>query len=448
MSGLGCRHQEKSNAPAAAPPAVSPNVAPAPKPTPLPVASPNGIAQAKAAQPASAQPSPAAPNAAGQPGATPPGVQPDPHADPPAPGNPLTPENGTAYARPNPGEEPKIVFDRTSHDYGEVREGLELPTTFEFRNDGPGPLKILNTRGSCGCTLGEISVGGKPYVIGDPIAPGGTGVVKVVLRTANFSGPKDTHLDILTNDPAVAATPDAPFGQISLKLHAMIQRMFEWENNISTMSLGAIPNTSDTEKTLTLRSSRNEPFQIVGFKPAPTDVQVDAEPTDDSGTQWKIKLTVPSGLALGSFTKQFVVETKPEAPNLSFTVMGVVRGAVDVSPPNGALFGVIPKGKSVAKNVVFTSTHPTIPLKLTDIRLVDPKDHSIRSGGPGTPIDAAIGQHIELQHAVNEPGKVDSVTIVVKDTMPQGAFTALLIAETGIPDGPARVTVPIHGFVR
>ena len=65
-----------------------------------------------------------------------------------------------------------INFEKTNHDFGEIKDGDIVETTFQFSNSGNSDLKILNATGSCGCTVPE-------YPRDTPIKPGESGTIKV-----------------------------------------------------------------------------------------------------------------------------------------------------------------------------------------------------------------------------------------------------------------------------
>lgn len=62
---------------------------------------------------------------------------------------------------------PVMTFDKKMHDFGTIKEGDVVSTTFEFTNSGKAPLVIVSMKGSCGCTVANdwpkepIPVGGK-----------------------------------------------------------------------------------------------------------------------------------------------------------------------------------------------------------------------------------------------------------------------------------------------
>ncbi|MCU0448145.1 MAG: DUF1573 domain-containing protein [Microscillaceae bacterium] len=79
---------------------------------------------------------------------------------------------------------PQIGFVSKSYNFGKIRKGEKIATSFYFKNIGTRPLKILQVQTSCGCTatnwtrgyinpnaVGEITVtfdsGAKDEILGN-----------------------------------------------------------------------------------------------------------------------------------------------------------------------------------------------------------------------------------------------------------------------------------------
>lgn len=73
-----------------------------------------------------------------------------------------------------------ITFERDTYNFGDIEEGDTVSTEFKFVNTGDYDLLITNAKGSCGCTV--------PDWPKEPIAPGASGVIKVVFNSNNKSG--------------------------------------------------------------------------------------------------------------------------------------------------------------------------------------------------------------------------------------------------------------------
>lgn len=71
---------------------------------------------------------------------------------------------------------PKAVFEKTSHNFGKIPQGVPVTTTFTVKNTGKAPLIISNVQASCGCTT--------PSYTKEPIAPGKKGTITATYNAA------------------------------------------------------------------------------------------------------------------------------------------------------------------------------------------------------------------------------------------------------------------------
>jgi len=75
---------------------------------------------------------------------------------------------------------PKIKFEETSFDFGEIMEGSYATHIFYFTNVGDKPLLLKEVKPACGCTASDWTR--------EPIMPGQKGMVKAVFNSAGFAG--------------------------------------------------------------------------------------------------------------------------------------------------------------------------------------------------------------------------------------------------------------------
>ncbi len=88
----------------------------------------------------------------------------------------------------------KIVFEKTEHNFGDIREGTIATHTFSFKNDGRRPVRLVMVQASCGCTTPEYSR--------EPVAPGGSGFIKVAYDSNGRPGIIDRDVIVQTDgDP-------------------------------------------------------------------------------------------------------------------------------------------------------------------------------------------------------------------------------------------------------
>jgi len=84
---------------------------------------------------------------------------------------------------------PRISFENTVCDLGEVGRETKNTCEFRFTNTGRGLLKIGNISRSCGCTVFQLDK--KEY------APNETGTIKVIYTAGKSTGTKNLRKSAL-----------------------------------------------------------------------------------------------------------------------------------------------------------------------------------------------------------------------------------------------------------
>lgn len=89
-----------------------------------------------------------------------------------------------------------ITFQKNNYDFGKIKEGEKVTHEFKFTNNGSEPLIISNATASCGCTVPEYPK--------EPIAPGKSGVIKVVFDSTGKPGMQNKVVSVTSNaNPAL-----------------------------------------------------------------------------------------------------------------------------------------------------------------------------------------------------------------------------------------------------
>lgn len=92
------------------------------------------------------------------------------------------------YAKQNAAE---ISFDKTSYDFGKIKQGEKANYEFKFKNTGKFALVITNAQASCGCTT--------PFYTREPVEPGKEGSIKVMFNSDGKFGKQDKTITITSN---------------------------------------------------------------------------------------------------------------------------------------------------------------------------------------------------------------------------------------------------------
>lgn len=89
---------------------------------------------------------------------------------------------------------PQITFVDQEYDFGKIRKGEKIHTSYFFKNTGTRPLRLLQVQTSCGCTATDWTK--------KAIAPNETGEIKVTFDTLakdNITGMQKKILLVISN---------------------------------------------------------------------------------------------------------------------------------------------------------------------------------------------------------------------------------------------------------
>ena len=98
---------------------------------------------------------------------------------------------------------PKLAIASPIHDFGRIKEGTLVKTTFSITNKGKQPLNIRKTNSTCGCT---ISTPAK-----DTLAPGEQAEIEVSFDSKGRRGNQQKSVTVFSNDP------QAPTQRLTIK---------------------------------------------------------------------------------------------------------------------------------------------------------------------------------------------------------------------------------------
>ncbi|MBI3820073.1 MAG: DUF1573 domain-containing protein [Planctomycetes bacterium] len=374
--------------------------------------------------------------------------------------------SGAVHSRPAAGFEPKIVLETNDYDFGGVEAGKIATREITFKNEGKGPLRILQLRPMCGCILGAVYLHDQLYNLSDEIAPGAVGMLRLSLRPLWGKGDKHTRVDLLTNDPTFGPTSEAPFGHIQIKITARIQPTVEFiessgaELPEAKVAFGAFNSGTPRRAEFTIRSTRDEPFEIAGIVPADPHLLITSVPVGASPSlQWKVNIEVPKGEAFGPFTKRFQVVTKPEMYGIQFYVEGEVCGKIQCDPalPGGLNIGAISPSTKVAGKIVVSTLSKTDKLNLHDLQFEEFKDYKLEGGryvpatkGAPRKFDENGNSGLVAEIREIEAGRKAEISIMIKPGphVGLGRVLAMITVHTSIEDGPEKLVIPLSAVIR
>ncbi len=97
----------------------------------------------------------------------------------------------SAQKKGEKGTAPKLYFEETEHNFGDMIQGERVVYGFKFVNIGGSDLVITRVSTSCGCTIGKYPQ--------DPVSPGGEGIIEVTFDSKGRKGFQNKKVTILAN---------------------------------------------------------------------------------------------------------------------------------------------------------------------------------------------------------------------------------------------------------
>jgi hypothetical protein len=165
----------------------------------------------------------------------------------------------TKLTSPAAGGNPKITFENTVYDFGEIAAGRKYTGQFKFINTGNGVLKIIDVKKCCGAV---VTLDKKE------LSPGESGMIKVECNSGRRAGQVAKQLHVSSNDetkPIVALTIKA---KVVIRVDYQPQRI----DLLLNKENAGCPN-------ITIRSLDNQPFSITSFQSAGETITADVDPS-------------------------------------------------------------------------------------------------------------------------------------------------------------------------
>lgn len=88
---------------------------------------------------------------------------------------------------------PKLVIENNSHDFGKIKQGEKVSTTFILTNKGKATLNIRKTAVSCGCTITKLET--------EDVEPDQSTKLEVTFDSTARRGNQQKSVTVFSNDP-------------------------------------------------------------------------------------------------------------------------------------------------------------------------------------------------------------------------------------------------------
>ena len=222
-------------------------------------------------------------------------------------------------------EQPKVVVEKTSFDFGTMDPGAKGKHDYVFRNEGNAPLELAKGKTSCSCTMTNLER--------VQIAPGQSTKVTLDWKVKGFEGTFNQWATVNTNDPQRPSVTLNIVGHIASVVRTVPETLIlssvvageKASGTIRVFSYEPLPLKVSGQEFTDPESARWFEAAVVPMKPAEVAVEKDAK----SGILAEINLK--PGLPLGEFKQTIRLKiNSAKLPSVEVPIRGVVVGDVSV----------------------------------------------------------------------------------------------------------------------
>jgi len=205
-----------------------------------------------------------------------------------------------------PLQPPRIVFNRTEHDFGRVEQGTRVRHVYGFANQGGQDLSVYRLRTGCGCSARWSGNGIVP--------PGGYGTIEVELDTGDDFGLQRRTVTVYSNDPENLATSLLLVGEISFAVAADPAQLY----------LGQLHPGEKLWREVTVVTAQD--VEIVNVRTSGSRIGVVSDRLTDERSGSRLRVSIASDASPGPINESIFIDTNSaRKPVLTIPVVGTVE---------------------------------------------------------------------------------------------------------------------------
>lgn len=165
--------------------------------------------------------------------------------------------------------QPKIQFDQTTYDFGQIREeNGKVTARFNFTNVGTEDLVLKSVRPGCGCTAANYTK--------TAIAPGQRGYIDATYNPANRPGSFNKNIKVTTNEPEMNVEKPTPH-MIFIKGNVTPKPKSAFEREGYTLGNGMVRFKTNTTKIEALNTQQHlDTFHVKNFGTKPVEIKLNS----------------------------------------------------------------------------------------------------------------------------------------------------------------------------
>lgn len=310
---------------------------------------------------------------------------------------------------------PELALDSDSLELGTISDDAKVTKKMGFKNKGNGTLKIVGLRGSCGCTV--------PQLTKTEYGPGEGGEIEVTFDPHHKNGPIRNTVTITSND---VVRPTREF-----YLVGTVNPIVQIEPQMVNFGQLRKGTEKKQEVTITARLPVFEVTAALSGDPKLVGVKVlGNEKVSDGVYRARLEFTVPATAPVGSLSQTATIRTNDDARVLTIGTFGQIMGDLAVQPMSVS-FGMIQVNADVNQTINVVNSTMT-PFKMTGAKYVP-----VANAGTFTPEVTIAPQNDGKSYVVQVKGKAPEASVPI-----QGEIQIT----TDVP-GEELIKVPVFGSV-
>ena len=262
---------------------------------------------------------------------------------------------------------PKMVFEETLHNFGQMDQLKTGAHEFRISNEGTADLVLNFQYTHCGCTRVKLNeLVWNPKVEKDPpdgtiqLAPGEKATLQITWDTEQKRGPFRTSIRLGTNDPDHNSVEFYLEGEVIpvVELSRTYIRMTKLRSDVLSSESFEVASQLAEDMELHHKIASN-PLVHVTFEPYNQEKLTSM--SLKSGYQGTVK--IDPGLPIGSFRARVTIGTNlPDRPEFMIQIAGKVKGDVILTPSDQLDFKGIrlgsDEGRSLHVDIKVTRDEP------------------------------------------------------------------------------------------
>jgi len=293
------------------------------------------------------------------------------------------------------GQVPRIEFESTKFNFGDIYRGSVVTHSFSFQNTGNGILILNSLHAACGCINTKVYAK-DGTTAQNTFKPNESGVVRVDFDTSQFAGNVVRSITAETNmgssSPTVTLTLTANifqelFASPALlyigKIDKNVEKTFNINVNfLARANVNSFPNSVDysqnlldqiTKSTIAMPFknkilNNSNPLEIVAVESSIPAIEAKLQSTSNTKVN-ELQVKVGSSLPIGPLNAKLIVwNNSTFYKNFQIPIVGEVVGRVD-SSAKYVEFGVVSELKTSERVITYSSSVKNFAITSVKINL-------------------------------------------------------------------------------